>query len=496
MRLRAFLALSCGAITTLSFAPFDLYAIALITPGALYLLLKNRSIKQAILLGWLFGLGFFGSGISWVYVSIHTYGYTPAPIAALLTFTFCAALAVLFLGQIYLYQKYFSRRYSALSFGVLWLLFEWLRSWLLTGFPWLYLGYATIDTPLSALASIGGVWLSSAIIISISLALAHAFENPTKRVLAIPISMLAIALLVSYLTPKDWTEKSGEPISIAILQPNIPQLTKWNRQYLDQILSQYYRTTLPLLGRNVIIWPETAIPSLYADVADYLAPLVERQASLGGSLISGIPSKVLDPDHPQGRRIHNSIFNLTEGTIYHKQRLVPFGEYIPLQESFRELFNFLNIPDFTFSRPKVANQALLKVGNYRYSTAICYEIAYPELVRQYSKNADLILTLSNDTWFSHSIGPDQHFQMARMRALENGRWLIRSANNGISAIVNPQGKVVKIAPRYQAAVLMGEVQPMQGLTPYQRIGQWPLISLYFVLLIFGALKNRNSRLTF
>ncbi|NQZ33453.1 MAG: apolipoprotein N-acyltransferase [Oceanospirillaceae bacterium] len=495
MWLSALLALISGAITTLAFAPFDIFAIALITPAALYILLNKRSIKQACLLGWLFGLGFFGSGISWVYVSIHTYGNTPAPLAALLTLIFCAALALLFLGQIWLYRKHFYASHKVISFAVLWLVFEWLRSWLLTGFPWLYLGYTSIDTPLAPLASIGGVWLSSAVVIAISLSIAHALEAQTKRAIGLAIAIPTLAIMVSLNTPANWTKSSGEPIDIAIIQPNIPQLTKWNSSYLAGILNKHYQSTEPLLGNKVIIWPETAIPSLYPDVAEYLAPLVKRQAELGGSLISGIPSMVPDIEHPLGRRIHNSIYNLTQDTIYHKQRLVPFGEYVPLQDTFRDLFNFLNIPDLTFSRPKIEQQALLQVGDYQYSTAICYEIAYPELVRQYSKNADLILTLSNDTWFSHSIGPDQHFQIARMRAIENGRWLVRSANNGISAIVNPQGEVVHIAPRYQEAILEGKVVPMQGLTPYQRTGHWPLVTLYFLILAFIGWRNRRVPLT-
>jgi apolipoprotein N-acyltransferase len=482
MLIKALLACSFGALTTLAFAPFDFYIFALITPGALYLLLKNQSIKRASCLSWLFGLGFFGTGVSWVYVSIHVYGNTHALLAGLLTFVFCAALALLFSIQGLVYQKYFSRRYSAISFALLWLLFEWLRSWFLTGFPWLYLGYSTLDTPIAPLASIGGVWLSSAVVIAIGIACTQAIYSRNKSTITIAIGVTAASLITAFALPEQWTSKSGEPIDVAVIQPNIAQQTKWNSLYLNDIINSYYLTTEPLLGKRVIIWPETAIPSLYNVVEPFFAPLIAKQKALGGSLISGIPAKVADSDHPLGRRIHNAIFNLTGNNSYYKQRLVPFGEYIPLQNEFRDLFNFLNIPDLTFSVPKTTVQPLLRVGEYQYSTAICYEIAYPELVRQYSKNADLILTLSNDTWFSHSIGPDQHFQIARMRALENGRWLIRGSNNGISAIVSPQGKVIKQAPRYTQAVLEASVQPLQGLTPYQRIGQWPLIVSYFLTL--------------
>ncbi|MEH6446366.1 MAG: apolipoprotein N-acyltransferase [Oceanospirillaceae bacterium] len=493
---QALLALLGGASTTLAFAPFDLWIFALITPGLLYLLLNNQSVKKAAGLGWLFGLGFFGSGVSWVYVSIHTYGNTSAIPAALLTFAFCAALALLFLIQAWCYQKYFSQRYTALSFSIIWLLFEWLRSWLFTGFPWLYLGYAATDTPLSPLASIGGIWLLSLVVVAFSVSFAKYLHSRNKQYCLISVAILSSALVISYTLPSNWTVLSGDPIKISIVQPNIPQETKWKSDQLAQILDKYYKITRPLLGDSVIIWPETAIPSLYDNIDPYFSPLIDQQIQAGGSLISGVPMKVTDPEHLLGRRIHNSILNLTNKTSYHKQRLVPFGEYIPWQNEFRDLFNFLNIPDFTFSVPKENPQSLMSVGKYHYSTAICYEIAYPELVRQYSKTADLILTLSNDTWFSHSIGPDQHFQIARMRAIENGRWLVRSSNNGISAIVNPQGEVVKVAERYTQAVLTGEVLPMQGLTPYQRLGQWPFIGSYLLILMGLGWRNTSYRKLF
>jgi apolipoprotein N-acyltransferase len=488
---RALITSAFGASTTLAFAPFNYWIFALLSPVILLFTLRNTTTKQAAFLGWLFGLGFFGSGVSWVYVSIHTYGDTVAPLAALLTTIFCAALALLFSIQAWFYQRFFSKRYAILGFAVIWLLFEWLRSWLFTGFPWLYLGYAAIDTPISQLASIGGVWLLSALVLAISLAAASFVYYNNQRLSVICSAVVLIILSTTLLLPKQWTYRAGEQIDIAILQPNIPQQIKWKGLYLEEIISQYYKSTLPLIGENVIIWPETAIPSLYPSVEGFFSPLVSRQIAAGGAIISGVPTKIIDPDFPKGRRIHNSIYNLTQDSIYHKQRLVPFGEYIPWQQEFEDLFNFLNIPDFTFSLPKQIPQPLMQVGNFHFSTAICYEIAYPELVREYSKNADVILTLSNDTWFTGSIGPDQHFQIARMRAIENNRWLIRSANNGISAIVDPQGKVKHIAPRYVEAVLKGSVEPLQGLTPYQRMGSLPLIISYLLIAVFLIWINRR-----
>lgn len=496
-KVQYFIALLTGAITTLAFAPFEQFYLAFITPSILFLLLANKTTKQAAIIGWLFGLGFFGTGISWVYVSINTYGGTHWFPAGLITLLFCAAMSLLLAVQSIIYQKYFSYKpLNWVGFAALWLLFEWLRSWLFTGFPWLYLGYTVIDTPLAPLAAVGGVWLLSLLTILPGLALAAQFKRyKTQSIIRciLPSGAIVISLaLLIIMTPKNWTKVVGKPLSVAIMQPDIPQEIKWKRRFLPDILDRYYKTTEPLLGTDLIIWPETAIPAFYPQVEGYFSALVSRQKSLGGHLVTGLPSQVLDRQDPDRTRIHNSVANLTNGSVYHKQRLVPFGEYVPYEDELRGLINFLDIPTLTFSLPQRQQQEALVVGDYNFSTAICYEIAYPELVRRNSKNVDVMLTVSNDTWFSYSIGPDQHFQIARMRAIENGRWLIRSANNGITAIVEPTGKVSVKAPRYTQAVLKGSVEARQGETPYQKVGQWPIVIFCFLMLGASLRRPRSD----
>lgn len=490
--LQGLLALIAGALITLSLSPFDLWPLAWLAPALLFWLLRKQQPKAGFWIGWSFGIGVFGAGISWVFVSISQHSATPIPIAIAMTAALVIALALLFAVQSWLFCKLFSRRaFNWLAFSGMWLLFEWLRSWLFTGFPWLYLGYATLDTPLTHWAPIGGVWLNSLWVVLAGTALIGLFATRlvSERILAL-VALLAPWLTLSLL-PMQWTQIGGNSLQVALLQPNVPQAIKWQPQYLDSILQDYQQLTQQHLDADLIIWPETAIPALYRTSAERLTPLFEQLDASSAALISGMPAAVSDLSQPSGFRIHNSVAVLSNGTgIYHKQRLVPFGEYVPLEQYLRGLIDFFNLPASSFSLP-LAEQTPLQVAGTKIAAAICYEIAYPELVRQSSLDADVLLTISNDTWFGTSIAPDQHLQIARMRALETGRWLLRGTNNGITAVIAPDGKVIEQAPRYEQAVLRSEVLPMSGLTAYQQYGQQPVLAFAVLLILFGLTQSRK-----
>lgn len=476
-------ALLCGASASLAFAPFSLPLFAVLSAAGFWLLIRDVTPRQALLRGWLFGLGFFGAGTSWVYVSIHTYGNAPVPLAAGLTLLFCAALGSLFAVQAWVGTRWFRGRSAWLGFIALWWLFEWLRSWFLTGFPWLYLGYAWTDSPLRALAPVAGVWGLTLLTLLVA---AGAVESVLQRRLR-PLIPALLLIALTLLLPKQWTTPSGEPVKTAVMQPNVPQLMKWDPAQRSAILDQLIDMTEEQRDAQLIVWPENAIPAFYYQVADRLQPLLEQLDSQ--TLITGLPTSELDINDRQRRLYHNSVIALgdTPG-VYHKQRLVPFGEYVPLESLLRGLIEFFDLPMSSFSLPQKA-QPPLTAGPYRLGVAICYEIAYPELVRESGQISDFILTLSNDTWFGRSIGPDQHLQMARMRALENGRWVIRGTNNGITALLDPQGRINAELPVDQAAVLTGEVVPMQGRTPYQVTGVYPLLALNLLLLLVLLIRR-------
>ncbi|MGH1461644.1 MAG: apolipoprotein N-acyltransferase [Neptuniibacter sp.] len=481
MPLQLLFCLFAGALIAPSLAPFNIPYLVLLPPAILYLCSCNASTKNAAWLGWFFGLGFFGSGVSWVYVSISEHSATPAPAAVALTILFVAGLAILFALQSYIWRKFFSARWIALSFAAIWVLFEWLRSWLFTGFPWLYLGNAALDTPLQNLIPVGGVWLAS---LSIAIIAVCSAEFLRQRTL-LPILFLPLPLIGSYLLPTEWTTSKQEPLGIAIVQPNIPQSIKWEPEQRQKILEKYITLSSKHLDTELLLWPETAIPALFRNVAAPLGKDLDIIDSNKVTLISGMPSIVPDQQHPKGYRVHNSLAVLTTGSgIYHKQRLVPFGEYLPMEALLRGALDFFNLPMSSFSIPK-KEQPLLYLGSHTLAPAICYEIAYPELVRRSATKADLILTVSNDTWFGDSIAPAQHLQIAQVRALENGRWVIRGTNNGITALINHRGEIISQLPQFQEGVLRGQAEAMEGLTPFQIYGSLPVILGCFLLVVIG-----------
>lgn len=481
--IQALLALAGGASITLSLAPFNLWPLVLPGPALLYWLQRHQTPGAASWTGWLFGLGFWGAGTSWVYVSIERYGGAPPWLAGGLTLAFVAALALLFALQGALFARIAARaRHRWLIFTLCWLSFEWLRSWFLTGFPWLYLGYAWLDTPLQRWAPLGGVWGLSLLSLLLSVGLARLLAD---RHLTTALPGLALAAAAWFL-PAQWTSpKAGDALDTVLIQPNIPQLAKWRPDNLDGILRQQIAQSVAYAEVDLIVWPETAIPATFSRAAPRMTPFLNWLEQEGISLITGFPYAEAAPERPGGQRFHNSLGLFGTGqSLYHKQRLVPFGEYVPFEAQLRGLIAFFDLPMSSFSLP-TDHTGNMQLGNRQIAPAICYEIAYPQLVSALSRDADVILTVSNDTWFGRSIAPDQHLQIARMRALENGRWVIRATNNGVTAFITPTGKLASQAPLDQQAELRATVTMMSGQTPWQQFGVWPLAAIGVLLGLFA-----------
>lgn len=474
-----------GALLTLSFAPFGLWPAGIAGCALFGYFLCTCSTGAAIWRGWLFGLGLFGTGASWVYVSIHVYGQAGVGLATLLTALFCAGLALLpaiFAG---LYVRWIRGLPGGMLIGfpALWVLFEWLRSWLLTGFPWLYLGYAHIDTWIAGWAPIAGVYgLSFFTALTAScLFLAWRSREPASLVTYAGI-VVTIWVGGLVLRPIEWVvPASEEPLSVALYQPNIPQELKWDRRYYDTILQQYERAVRPMFGKDIVLWPESAIPRIYANARDFLDPMARRASLTDSTLITGIPSR----DDAGAYRNSIVAIGLGEG-MYHKQRLVPFGEYVPLEDWLRGVIAFFDMPMSSFSSGP-PDQPPLRAGSHRVAPYICYEIVYPGLVARAARRAELLVTVSNDTWFGASIGPLQHLQMARMRALENGRYLLRGTNNGVSAIIDHRGKITAQTEQFVETTLTGTAEVMLGHTPFTSFGPMPVIIACVILLALMAL---------
>lgn len=483
------LALLVGPLITLSLAPFSLWPLAIVACLFMLVLLDGQRAASCAWRGWLIGVGLLGSGTSWVYVSIHDHGYAPVPLALFLTVIFCLGLALFHLvtGLIYHFAARGAGALRILIFPAAWVVGEWLRAWVFTGFPWLYIGYGHVDTWLAGWAPVLGV-LGATFVIAVTATVFYEAVRGSKKSLQASLAISLIAWVSAYgLGKVSWVQAAGSPVQIAMIQPNIDQSIKWAPGAFPKILAQYDAMSEPLWGSEVLIWPEAAIPRLYNRVPGLIDELNRRGRESGTAFITGIPYR---HDGKEREDFYNSVIGLGKASgMYHKQHLVPFGEYVPLETWLRGLITFFDLPMSSFSWGP-ANQAPLQVGEWTMAPFICYEVVYPDLVATDSSRADFILTVSNDSWFGHSIGPKQHFEIARMRAVENGRYVIRATNNGISGIVDHKGQVEVTAPQFTQAVIAGTAVPMAGTTPFGRWGSWLIIAPCLLILLIGALKRR------
>jgi len=488
-------ALFSGALITLSLAPFGIWPLGIASLLLLHILLDQLTPKHAAARGWFFGAGLFVSGGSWLYVSIHDFGDAPLLLATILSGGFCLLLALMHGMLGYGYARWIRERRAGrwLGFAAWWVLWEWVRYWLLTGFPWLYVGYAHLSTPLGGWAPLGGIYSIGFIVALTAAALSLLISTKTSRqqkIIAIALSILLWAAGWA-LQQINWVQPHGARVSVALVQANIPQSMKWDPDNFRATLEIYRDMSAPLWQRNdIVFWPEAAIPAFYSNAPDYFDSQAALAARYGHTLITGLPSR-----SPGGagasNKVYNSALALGNGSgIYHKQHLVPFGEYVPLQEYLRGLIQFFDLPMSDFAAGP-AGQAPLRAGNITFAPYICYEVVYGDLVRH--ARADVLVTLSNDAWFGHSIGPLQHLQMAQMRALELGRYMIRATGNGATALIDERGRITARIPQFERAVLTGSVQPFEGLTPYARFGSWPILGFCLLTIAAYLLRRTGSK---
>lgn len=474
---------TAGAVTAFAFAPYSQWPLALLAPAALAYFCYGSSAARAALLAWCYGSGLMLAGASWIYVSIHEHGNAAPPLAASLTLLFCVGIGLFYAAFGWCFGRLFKTAQmlpAIAGFATLWILFEWVRGWLLTGFPWLYLGHALLDTPMAGWAPVTGVLGMSLIAVAIAASIAALLRQRDANLLT-PAAVLLVAIGTgAAIDDVEWTRPEGErPLRIATVQPNIPQHLKWRRdQYWPTVQTFREMTAQIWADHDLLIWPEVAIPSTYQRSQDFLDSMGQLSAGKGATLISGILYR-------DGDRTHNSVMNLATGSRYDKRKLVPFGEYVPLESVLRGLIEFFNMPT-SFITAGADRQPLIRVGELQIATAICYEIVYQDLVASAARDANLLLTVSNDAWFGTSAGPHQHFQIARLRARETGKPLIRATGTGISALIDHRGRVVADIPQFHQQTLSGELTARSGATPFARSGSWPVLVLCIGLLIAAA----------
>jgi apolipoprotein N-acyltransferase len=359
---------------------------------------------------------------------------------------------------------------------------EWLRGWNFTGFTWLQLGYSQVDSPLAGLAPVLGVYaLSWMVALSAGLFLMALRHQRQSRWGALA-GLLLIWGGAALLRPGGWTQPAGAPLRVALLQGNISQDVKWQAGHRQATLETYLEMTRSRWGADLLVWPESALPGFYHTFATFVTLLAEEARQHHTALLLGTPYR-----DETTARYYNSIavLDAEPPRFYHKRHLVPFGEYLPLPDILSGAVDFFRFPMSDFSRGPDFQPPLAAAGQ-KLGLSICYEIAFSPVIRTSLPAATLLVNVSNDAWFGNTIGPHQHLQMARMRALETGRYLLRATNTGISAIIDPQGKIKGRSPQFVPHVLAGEVIGYTGATPYLYSGDRVVLS-GLLLALGGAI---------
>ncbi len=494
-KLSRLLAFVLGAATTLAFAPFGLSLLApLLLLPLLYVALTVAPRDAAGHAFW-YGFGLFLTGTYWIYISVHVFGNAALWIAILLMVGLALIMA-LFLALAGWLMSRLSEGEPWLLLLVApaaWVLVEWLRGWALTGFPWMALGYAQIDSPLAGWAPVVGVYgvsfmlvLSAAAIVAASMA-----ATSRERIMAIVVVLLPW-LVGGILGMVDWTTPAGKAVRTSIVQAGVSQDQKWNRANLRPIMEHYHSATLSVADSQIVLWPEVAIPALDDQVQDFIARVESDAWNSGQTVLFGILERSFE------RSVDGRIFNsvLLVGTeqrqVYRKRHLVPFGEYFPVPPSVREWMRMQNLPHSDLAAGEDVQPLLTAANGIQFGVAICYEDAYGAEQRYALPAAGVLINVSNDAWFGDSIAPHQHLEIARMRSLEFGRPAVRSTNTGISAFIGAGGELLQTGAQFEPVLMTMDIQPRRGATPYVVAGNWPIIGLCVAILAIFRIRNRAS----
>lgn len=492
--MRAFLiSLAAGIVTVGGFAPFNLYPLAVLGLVLLFWQWHHAvTPRTGFLSGWAFGLGLFGAGVSWIYISLHQYGGMAAWLAALATLLFCAFLALFpaVAGALFVYLR---RQKSALLWlaPALWMLQEWVRGWIFTGFPWLALGYSQVpSSPLAGYAPLIGAYGVSYLVALLAALLTWSVTSRhNRRPLAWGIAGIVVLLVSGWgLRLPEWTQPTGPPTSVALVQGNIAQEMKWRPEKTAQTLARYAEL-IAAHPAQLIVLPETALPLFEYELPPaYRDMLVQLGRQNGGDIIVGLPT-----GSPRGAYYNSALsFGAAPTQAYHKFHLVPFGEYIPMKPLWGWIIEVLHIPLSDFARGS-PTQRPLQVGGQAVAMNICYEDVFGEEIIRQLPAASVLANVSNVAWFGDSLALWQHGQISQMRALETGRMMLRATNTGLTAVIDHKGVMRAHLQPFREGVLQDTVTGFSGSTPYVRWGNAPILALGLGSLVLMMLLRMRLR---
>ena len=491
-----------GSLIVLAFQPFNYWFLTFLIPGLLYQLVKSESVKNTFFISYFFGFGIWSFGIFWIENSITVYGGASLILGSFLTLLLAAFLSLFQAISFTVFKLVTNHRKNYevfLLFPATWVLSEWLREFLFTGFPWLYIGYTAVDnTFLQGYIPILGIFGMSFFVVLISqifLSLLGNFRNFAQRKSLYLSSLVLIIIFISNqpLENINWTKSTGK-VSAIVVQPNIDIKDKWTQKGLKKIeraiekkLSQ--NPLQNLTQPSVIFWPEVTLTSLIQKnrIDEFRNSILDENNMLG--MVMGALSEA------KPEVINNSLIGIGNiSGIYDKKFLVPFGEYIPLSGFFNVFFDFFN-----FNRPQIfSGKKSELIGNnlIKISSAICYEIAYQDIFLSNSKKTNVLFNASNDNWFGTGLGPHQHLQIARFRAAEHQKYLVRSTSTGISALINHRGQIIK---KIETSISGSELESFRedvilksGQTPYANFGKNPFLYILVIIFFISAILKFRS----
>ncbi|HEY3645689.1 MAG TPA: apolipoprotein N-acyltransferase [Gammaproteobacteria bacterium] len=484
------LAAAFGVVAVFAFAPFGLYPLAVLSLAGLLWCIGPLSWKRAFRRGFVFGMAEFLAGVYWIYISLHSMGGVAGPIATLMLLMLVAIMALYSAAACALAAAWSPAGWkrALLLFPAAWVFLEWTRGWFLSGFPWLSLGYSQVDSVLAGFAPyIGGFGASLVVVLSAGLLLMLLEAKSLRRAAIMAAALVALWCAGWGLGQLRWTHPAGPKLSVSLMQGDVPQDQKWEPEAFTPTLDLYRKLTDDNWSSKLIVWPEAAVPAYQDEVQiDYLDPLEADAREHGSDILLGVPTY-------DSHDYYNSVISLgsSDGT-YDKRKLVPFGENFEfLPQWTKDLLRDADLPYSSFT-PGAREQRLLEAAGYAVGTSICYEDAYSSEIMLALPQAAFLVNVSNDGWFGDSIALPQHLEIARMRAIETGRWLLRATNTGLTAIVDDRGRIVAAAPADQVYVLKGEIQPLAGATPVTRWGDVPVALLSFVTVLGFAWRSRRG----